>query len=82
MKRKELNELRAKTTKELMKIVVEKKAEAEKAKMKILGGKEKNLKLAKNLSHEIAKILTLVREKEIIKSLENEEKKGKEKPQE
>ena len=39
-------------------------------KMKILGGKEKNLKVHKNLMTEIAKILTLVREKEIIASLE------------
>jgi len=46
------------------------KLEAEKAKMKMLGGKEKNFKVRKNLAKEIAKILTLVREKEIIESLQ------------
>jgi len=54
----------------LKKLVADKKLEAEKAKMKIFAGKEKNLKVKKNLSQEIAKILTLVREKEIIESLE------------
>ena len=82
MKRKEFNELREKTPKELMKIVMKKKAEAEMAKMKILSGKEKNLKLTKNLTHEVAKILTLVREKEIVESLESKEVKRKEKSQE
>jgi ribosomal protein L29 len=81
MKRKEFNDLRSKTIKDLSKMVSEKKLEAEKIKMKILGGKEKNLKVHKNLSREIAKILTLIREKEIIESLQpkNEDvKKGKE----
>jgi len=70
MKRKEFNDLRGKEIKDLKKLVADKKLEAEKAKMKIFAGKEKNLKVKKNLSQEIAKILTLVREKEIIESLE------------
>ncbi len=70
MKRKEFNDLRKKNIQELEKIALEKKLEAEKAKMKMLGGKEKNLKVRKNLAKEIAKILTLVREKEIIESLQ------------
>ena len=70
MKRKEFNDLRGKNIQELGKIALEKKLEAEKAKMKMLGGKEKNLKVRKNLAKEIAKILTLVREKEIIESLQ------------
>lgn len=70
MKRKEFNDLREKNIQELEKIALEKKLEAEKAKMKMLGGKEKNLKVRKNLAKEIAKILTLVREKEIIESLQ------------
>jgi ribosomal protein L29 len=82
MKRKELTTLRGKTKEELMKIVIAKKLEADKTKMKIIGGKEKNVKVGRNLSREIAKILTLVREKEIIESLtvvepEVEEKKTK-----
>lgn len=70
MKRKEFNELRSKSIKDLMKIVLDKKNEAEKAKMKHLGGKEKNNKVKKNLGREVAKILTLIREKEIIESLQ------------
>ena len=70
MKRKEFIELRGKSIKDLRKIVEGKKLEAEKAKMKRFGGKEKNLKVGRNLSSEIAKILTLVREKEIIESLQ------------
>lgn len=75
MKKKEYNELRGKSVKDLEKIVFAKKKEAEKAKMQILGGKEKNLKLKRNLSSEIAKILTLIREKEIIESLQPKEEK-------
>jgi ribosomal protein L29 len=77
MKRKEINELRGKTIQELGKLASAKKIEAEKAKMKILGGKEKNLKVRKNLAHEIAKILTLIREKEIIESLEPKKEEAK-----
>ena len=77
MKRKEINELREKTIQELGKLASTKKIEAEKAKMKILGGKEKNLKVRKNLAHEIAKILTLIREKEIIESLEPKKEEAK-----
>lgn len=70
MKRKEFLSLREKDIPELKKILVAKKNEAEKAGMKILAGKEKNLKMRKNFRAEIAKILTLIREKEIIEKLE------------
>lgn len=78
MKKKEFNELKTKSIKDLKKLAADKKMEAEKAKMKILGGREKNLKLKRNLASEIAKILTLVREKEIVESLQPkvEEKEG------
>jgi ribosomal protein L29 len=78
MKRKEFNDLRAKTVQDLKKIAIEKKSEAEKARMKIVGGKEKNLKTHKNLAREVAKILSLIREKEIIESLNKEKQKIKE----
>lgn len=70
MKRKEFLSLREKNIPELKKMVLIKKDEAEKAKMKTMAGKEKNLKVRKNFAREIAKILTLIREKEIIESLE------------
>ncbi len=78
MKRKEFNELKNKKIEDLNKMVVSKKLEAEKAAMKIVGGKEKNIKLERNLRAEIAKILTLVREKEIIESLEVKSEKKEE----
>lgn len=77
MKRKDLTALRAKTIKELERLVYEKKTEATKKKMEILGGKDKNLKASRILMTEVAKILTLVKEKEIIENIEMK-KEGKE----
>lgn len=76
MKRKELNDLRIKDIKSLRKLAVEKKVEAGKKKMEIVGSKEKNLKLTSNLRRDLAQILTLIREKEIMEKLE---KKGESK---
>ena len=73
MKIKELTGLRGKSIKELTKLAYEKRTEATKKKMEIMSGKEKNLKVYRNLMTEVAKILTLVREKEIIESLEPKE---------
>jgi len=70
MKRKDYNELKGKTVKELVKLAGDKKNESIKEKMKILGGKEKNLKVHRNLRAEVAKILTLAREKEILEKLQ------------
>ena len=69
MKRKDYQELKGKTVKELLKMAAVKKAEAIKKKMQIMGGKEKNLKLYRQIRTEVAKILTLAREKEIIEKL-------------
>jgi ribosomal protein L29 len=70
MKRKDYNELKGKTVQELVKLAGDKKNESIKEKMKILGGKEKNLKVHRNLRAEVAKILTLAREKEILEKLQ------------
>jgi len=78
MKRKDLIGLRGKTIKDLKKLAYEKKTEATKKKMEIMGGKEKNLKSNRILMTEVAKILTLIREKEIIESLEPKEEVKKE----
>ena len=79
MKRKDFTELKSKTVKDLLKMASTKKAEAIKKKMQIIGGKEKNLKVYRNLRVEVAKILTLVREKEILEKLQQKtEVKGKE----
>jgi ribosomal protein L29 len=77
MKRKELTELRSKTAEALKKVLAEKKTEIQKARVGAVAKKEKSLKILKNLRREVAQTLTLIREKEILASLEpkKEEKK-------
>ena len=70
MKRKEFNDLKTKDILALKKLGREKKFEASKKRMEIMGGKEKNLKATNNLRHSLAQILTVVREKEIIEKLQ------------
>lgn len=72
MKKKDLNELRNKKISDLVKLVKEKKLDLTKSLIKRKTGGEKNLKKAKNLKLEIARILTIVGEKEIM-----EKEKGK-----
>ena len=69
MKKKDFIDLRAKDLKDLVKLVAEKRKVAMAARMGIAGGKEKNLKLYRNIRLEIAKILSLVKEKQIIEKL-------------
>jgi ribosomal protein L29 len=69
MKKKDFIDLRAKDLKALKSMAMAKKLEADKMRMEIVGGKEKNLKATNNLRHDIAQILTLVREKEILEKL-------------
>jgi ribosomal protein L29 len=69
MKRKDYIDLKGKTVAELIKMASAKKMESVKKKMQILAGKEKNLKMHRNLRAEVAKILTLVREKEILEKM-------------
>jgi ribosomal protein L29 len=59
MKTKELKDLRTKDAKELASLVAKKKTELLKLEVKILGGREKNVKLIKNLKKDIVQILTL-----------------------
>jgi len=82
MKRKDYADLKGRTFEELTKMASVKRTDAVKKKMQILAGKEKNLKVYRNLRVEIAKILTLIREKEILEEMQSKEVKnqdGKEK---
>lgn len=72
MKKKDLQDLRNKKVVELEKIVAEKRQKNVLATAKMKTGQEKKIKKAKNLRREIAQILTIIREKQI---LEEEEKK-------
>lgn len=66
MKRKEFNELKTKKVEDLKKMFTAKKLEHAKLKAKIVSGGEKNLKVAKNLRLFIARIATLITEKEFV----------------
>jgi len=70
MKKKEFTDLRTKDLKTLKKLARDKKLEADKKRMEIMGGKEKNLKSTNNLRHDLAQILTVVKEKEILEKLQ------------
>lgn len=70
MKRKEFTDLKTKQIKDLLKMVSAKTLEADKKQMEVSGGKEKNLRSVKNLRKDIARILTLIKEKQIIETLE------------
>jgi ribosomal protein L29 len=69
MKKKDFNDLRTKEMSTLKKLAMEKKLEAAKKRMEIVGGKDKNLKATGSLRHDLAQILTVIREKEIIEKL-------------
>ena len=77
MKTKEFKDLKTKDTKALKKLLGEKKIAIVKGEAEMYAGREKNLKVVRNLRREVAKILTLVKEKEILEKLET--KKGEEK---
>ena len=77
MKKKDLTSLKSKSTQDLVKLVEQKRVEASALKVKTFAGQEKNLKASKNLKKEIARILTLIGQKEIISKAS--EKEGSEK---
>lgn len=72
MKKKDFTDLKKKDLKSLIKLASDKKIEAGKARMDIVTGKSKNLKGYSNLRRETAKILTLIREMEIVEKLNKE----------
>lgn len=61
MKSKEFNELKGKKEIDLLKLVRGKKVELTKLTSRIYAGREKNLKIGKNLKHDIAQIMTLIK---------------------
>ena len=73
MKRKDFIELKGKETADLLKMVKTKKTELAKLGPKVSAGEEKNLKKAAGLRREVAQILTLIKEKEILKKEEKSE---------
>jgi ribosomal protein L29 len=76
MKKNELRDMRSKTLEELRKLIDTNKLELASFITKVGAKTGKDVKKAKNLRINIAQLLTLVREKEIIETEENK-KKGK-----
>lgn len=70
MKRKELNDLKTKEIEALKKMATETRIGANKKKMESVGGKDKNLKSSWSLRKNLAQIMTVIKEKEIIESLQ------------
>lgn len=66
MKKKDLTDLRNKKTNELEKLLAKKRNELVNTYAKIKAGQEKNLKKAKNIRRDVAQILTIIREKELL----------------
>lgn len=73
MKKTEFKNLKSKKTEELKKMAIEKRLEIVKTKAKIAAGQEKNLRKARNLRKELAQILTVVKEMEIVSKLESKD---------
>ena len=75
MKKRELVDVRKSEAKEIAGRVKEKKLELAKARVKIVSGEEKNVKKVTNLKKEIAQLLTILREKELVQVETKEETK-------
>lgn len=74
MKKKEFKDLKNKEIKDLIKMLKDKKESLSKIVLDIKSGTEKNLKKGNNLRKEIAKILTLIKEKEIVEEIKEVKK--------
>ena len=70
MKKQDLISIRKKEIKDLEKMVAKKRLEAIKATADIKASRDKNLKKAKNSRREIAQILTVIREKQLIQKVD------------
>lgn len=69
MKKKELIDLRSKEVKVLNKMILDKKTEIEKNRVKVFSGKQKNFSFSRNLRREVSQLMTLVKEKQIMEKL-------------
>ena len=67
MKKNNLVDIRKKTVESLEKLVTKKRLELIKEKTKIDAGKSKNIKKLRNSKKEVAQILTIIREKKLVK---------------
>ncbi len=66
MKINELKQLRTKSVDDLANLIVDRKKKLASVQIDVHAGREKDLKLAKNIKLEIAKILTILKETQLI----------------
>lgn len=66
MKKIELGSVRKQTAEQILKLVEEKKSQLLAKRSELANGKEKNLKAVKNIMKDVSRLLTVLREKEII----------------
>lgn len=62
MKKRELQDFRAKTEKEISDAIAKSERELVDSRLKIVSGETKNIKMAKNVRREIAQLKTMLRE--------------------
>ncbi len=74
MKKKELTNLLTKDVEYLTELIAKKRIEFTKTKAEMKVSKEKNLKKTKNLRRDLAQLLTILKEKEIIQKEKGENK--------
>lgn len=65
MKKKELQELKVKEVKELNDMVTKKRVELDTALIDLRAGRTKNVHTSRNLRHDIARIMTIIKEKKV-----------------
>lgn len=73
MKKKDLKTLRTKSDKEMEKTLDKKRKELMETFLKTKTGQEKNTKAVRNLRKDIAQILTIKKEKEIVEGMQKKE---------
>lgn len=73
MKKKELSQLRTKSIDELAKTAAQLNEEIAQLSLEVKVGKHKNVRTIKNKRRELAQVLTVLREKELLSETEMEE---------
>lgn len=79
MKTKELLEIRKKSIDQLKKMIEDKKEDLRKINLDMTLGQESNVKKAKLLKTEIAQLMTITREKELLETVDKTEDETNEK---
>ena len=74
MKTKDLQNLKGKTVAELKKAALEKSSGLNKLRTELMTGKHKNVRVVKNARQDLARIYTILKEKELLEETANTKK--------